>query len=222
MAIAPFGVLNEDQKLDLKDGKTLFAPMSDWQDGEAAYRTLLEEWLEDVKTSIWPAWEGGKWVGAAAKDMDQNTKAELLEAVSLYHGGGDQLGILEEYPDVPTPPDGKRRSQEWHYKIEDALVLDPKYFYWILANGDKPSYDFTASNNIGSNFIVYDPTFSIEQFENFFWGRMQEIEPSSIAIKCTCSGHVHGPQQLVWVSKVLDIPLQADPLQRIQECIHRY
>ena len=50
MAIAPFGVLNEDQKLDLKDGKTLFAPMSDWQEGEGAYKTLLEEWLEDVKT----------------------------------------------------------------------------------------------------------------------------------------------------------------------------
>lgn len=180
MLLAPFGVLNDDQKGDLINGKTLFAPMPDWTDGEDKYKILLGEWLDDVKTSIWPAWEGGKWIGAAAKGMAANTKAELELAVNLYHGGGDKKGILAEIPDVPIPPDGVPRNQEWHYKIEDALVLDTRY---LFVEGEEPSYDFLASKTIGSNYLVYDPTFPLDRFENLFWGKMDKVEPSSFAIK---------------------------------------
>lgn len=183
MALAPFGVLNEAQRQDLVGGKTLFKPMPDWRGREDAYETLLQGWLDDVTEAFWPAWEDGAWVGRAVDTMEDDTKTELTLAVQLYHGGGQQLGILAEVPVTPTPPDGVARDHLWHYSIEDALVHDNQYRHWQLPEGEEASYDYVASNNIGSNFVVYDPTFPIKEFEDLFWGRMDRLEPSSFAIK---------------------------------------
>lgn len=180
MKLAPFGVLNNDQKKELPP---LYQPMADWRDGDAVYRSLIENWLGQVTETIWPAWVKGDWVGQAAINMEAATREELLRCVELYQGGENSLGALDEIPDVPPTPDNRKPNHEWHYKIEDALVRDPKFKYLKLPVGEKPSYDFRASNRIGSNFLVYDPKFGIKKFEMLFWGRMPEIEPSTFSIK---------------------------------------
>lgn len=179
--LAPFGVLNNEYTARLKG--LLTAP-GDWPAGqESNFENILRGWLDEVVSSIWPAWENGAWVGDAASDMASTTAAELVLAANLYHGQGGQPDVLNEVPAVPPAPDNVPRNHEWHYKIEDALVLDPKYLYVEAPEGGQPSYDFVASNNIGSNFLVYDPTFDIKQFEQLFWGRMRRIEPPIFDIK---------------------------------------
>ena len=184
MSLAPFGVLNDEQKTRLAEEGGIYKPMKAWPAGEApAFRSLVENWLNDVTEKIWPAWENRAWVGGAAATMEAATRDELALAVRLYHGGGNAPGILAEVPDIPPAPDGHPRTQEWHYKIEDALVHDQHYFYWKLPSNQETSYNFQASGVIGSNYIVYDPDFDGEEFSNLFWGRMASLEPPTISIK---------------------------------------
>lgn len=181
MKLAPFGVLNNEHTGRLKG---LVTPPSDWPNGgEDTFKDIVNSWLDDVKTSIWPAWENGVWVGRASASMESAAAAELTLAVNLYHGYGGEKDILTEIPEIPPAPDNRPRNHEWHYKIEDALVLDPKFLFTELGAGEEPTYDFMASNNIGSNFLVYDPTLDIKRFEQLFWGRMRQIEPPIFDIK---------------------------------------
>jgi hypothetical protein len=158
--------------------------MKAWPNGQdAAYRTLLQNWLDDVASNIWPVWQGGQWVGAAGATMKAATKAELDHAVRLYHGGGNTLGILEEAPNVSVPNDGIPRTHEWHYKIEDALILDERFLYPPFPDGERPSFDFLSSNNIGSNYQVYDPGYDIKRFETLFWAGVQARQPAIWDVK---------------------------------------
>lgn len=180
MKLVPFGALHQDYQASLAG---LFTPMKRWPSAEQAYRTFLQTWLDDVASNIWPSWQGGQWVGAAAAKIEAETKAELDLAVELYHGGGNALGALEEVPKTPVPADGKPRTHEWHYKIEDALVLDAKFLFIPPSGGQTPSFDFQASKNIGSNYLAYDPRYDITRFETLFWDGVQNRQPSIWNIK---------------------------------------
>lgn len=183
MKLAPFGVLHDEYKKDnLTDN--LYKPMKVWPDGEAAFRALLDTWLQDITSNVWPAWESGAWVGSASANMETETKKELEIAVNLYYGRGKKEDILRVVPEIPPTPDGRTPDHKWHYKIEDALVLDRWFLYKKKGVTGEPSYDFRASQKVGSNYRVYDPTFDdIGQFENLFWGRMLDIQPPIWNIK---------------------------------------
>ncbi|MDQ0513535.1 hypothetical protein [Ancylobacter amanitiformis] len=194
MELGPFGVLNNDYKRSLRG---LHTPMPAWKTGDPAFRSLLDHWLNDVADNIWPAWQRGNWVGAAAATKEAAAKAELELAVRLYHGQGQSQDVLTETPDVPATADGRKPTHEWHYKIEDALVLDPIYLY---VKPPVTSFDFRASRTIGSNYLVYDPTFETQRFERLFWGRMSDIQPSTWDIK------LHFERPRPWtVATVLDV-----------------
>lgn len=184
MSLAPFGELHDEYKGRLRG---LYSPPENWPDGqEAVFKTELSKWLDQVKDAIWPAWEGGVWVGDAATNMEAATRAELSLAVQLYHGGGDAKGVLAEIPQIPHAPDGRPRDHEWHYKIEDALILDTKDAIGKIIDGEQPSFEYRASRSIGSNYLVYDPGFDNGQFDGLggmFWKRMRSIEPPIWDIK---------------------------------------
>lgn len=180
MKLAPFGVLHNDYKASLVG---LYEPMRDWPpDRKASYRPLLRRWLDDVTENIWPEWQDGNWVGGAASRMEAATEAELKLAVRLYHGG-ESPDILTETLDIPPKPDGRPTTHEWHYKIEDSLILDVRFLYPTSHDSEAPSFDFLASNSIGSNYLVYDASFDIKQFQQLFWGRMRAIQPAIWDIK---------------------------------------
>jgi hypothetical protein len=180
MKLTPFGVMNNDYRSYLEG---LYTPMADWPHGRAEYGRLLDDWLNKVRDHLWPVWDGRGWSGDAAKDMEANTRDELTIAVRLYHGHGDALDIISDLPHAPTAADGKMRDHNWHYKIEDALVLDPQFLYVKLQPGETVSYEFRSSRGIGSNYLVYDPGIDIERFEGLFWGRMRRIQPKIWDIK---------------------------------------
>ncbi|WP_213686209.1 hypothetical protein [Roseicyclus sp.] len=182
MALAPFGVLNDGHKGRLTGG--IHTPMYEWPGTREEFATLISSWVAEVAESLWPAWSNDGWVGGANARMTEAARAELALAVDLYHGGGDNLGILAEVPeDVPVPPDGHPRTHKWHYEIEDALVHDRKYQFLILPPGEVPSFDFRASRTIGSNYLIYEPGFDITRFETLFWGRMRGLQPPIFDIK---------------------------------------
>jgi hypothetical protein len=180
MTLAPFGILNNEQKGLLTD---LYAPMYEWPDTQAAFRTLLDGWLKEVAEAIWPVWTGTRWEGSAAKTMEDATRRELELAIRLYHGGGDAPDILAEVPEIPDAPDGRRRNHQWHYEVEDARVHDEKFAYLELPDGEEPSYEFRTSKTIGSNCLLYEPGTDIERFEKLFWGRMRGLQPPLYDIK---------------------------------------
>lgn len=181
MELAPFGILNNEHQARIGREGGLWNPMPDWPGDKASFRALMSDWLDEITESVWPAWEAGAWKGGSAANKEVSAKNELQLAIELYHGGGSKADILKSIPDVPPVPVGPPRDQEWHYKIEDALVLDRRFLHF--PHSGEPSYDFLASSTIGSNFIVYDPTFPIKQFESLFWGRMRRIEPPIFNIK---------------------------------------
>lgn len=181
MTLAPFGEL----PASLKARRTgLYTPMYEWSGTQPEFETLLDAWLDEVAAAIWPHWDGSAWVGAADKNKEATTKAELELAVKLYHGKGTSKDILEDAPQgVAGDMDGNPLSHDWHYKIEDALVLDPQYAYIPLADGQEPSFDYLASRDVGSNYLAYDRGINVAKFENLFWGRMRGLQPPLFDIK---------------------------------------
>ncbi|WP_428926339.1 phosphatase PAP2 family protein [Marinibacterium sp. SX1] len=181
MPLAPFGVLSNNNDRRLAQEVSIVNPMPGWKGSATAYRALVEAWLADVTDRLWPAWVDGAWQGGAAASMDEATRRELELAVALYHGQGG-TDILDEVPDIPPAPDGKPRTQKWHFDIEDALVLDLR-FRFVQDGGEPPSFDFRASNGIAANYLVYDPTDQQGAFAERFFARMDDIEPSTVRIK---------------------------------------
>lgn len=182
MALAPFGVLNEGHKLRLTGG--LRTPMIEWPGTRVAFAELMDEWLDEVANSLWPAWTARGWEGGAAKNMDATARAELELAVKLYHGGGDKPDVLDEVPaHLPIPSDGRPRTNKWHYEIEDFRKYDAQFFHLTLPPGEQPSFEFRASRKTGSNYLVYDPDVDIGKFEDLFWGRMRGLQPPIFDIK---------------------------------------
>ena len=180
MDLAPFGVLNEEHKSRLTG---LYSPMLEWSHTHTEFKDLLNDWLDEVANSIWPAWTGSGWSGDAAKTKEDYTRTELEHAVRLYRGGRDAPDILAEFPDIPDAPDGRSRDQRWHYEVEDARKHDPQYFHIDLPDGQEASYDFRASKKIGSNYLIYEPGVDIDRFERLFWGRMRGLQPPIFDIK---------------------------------------
>lgn len=180
--LGPFGVLNDGHLRRLSPGG-IFGAMPDWRDSSAAYRTLMENWLERVTTTIWPAWQDGRWQGGAASDKEATTKAELELAVQLYHGTKGRPRKLDENLTSRPLPDGRTVSQKWHYEIEDAKVNDRDAAIIALHKKEPPSFDYISSQTIGSNFAAYSETPGIATFECLFWGRMQSISPAIFNIK---------------------------------------
>ncbi|QIR86487.1 hypothetical protein [Paracoccus sp. AK26] len=183
MELAPFGVLNEGYRNLLKDGPGeagVFQPMKKWPKGKDAYHELMEKWLEDVKKNIWPEWKNGKWLGAAKAQKEESTKKEMELAARLYFGTDGGRDIMDEDPDIPKAPDGCLRSHKWHYEIEDAFIYDLVYSFITLPN---PTYNYRASRNVGSNFIVYNADFEVSRFEKMFWDRIGEVVPATWDIK---------------------------------------
>lgn len=180
MVLAPFGVLKLDQRDPTKD---IFSPMPKWQGSDADYRSLLEPWLEDVSNLIWPSWSNGAWKGSAASAMEDETRLELQLAVQKYHGGGDQLGRLSEVPDIPPAKDGKTRDQQWHYNVEDSLMVHPVFTEENLKESAKGSFEFKVSRGFNANFLLYDPTFDNERFSQLFLGELGNLVPSIFDIK---------------------------------------
>jgi len=180
MELVPFGALSNALK---KRQTGLFTPMYEWPGTQSEFQDLIREWLSDVSDSIWPHWDGKTWSGAASKNKESTTHDELKVAVALYHGASGTADILTEVPDIPPAEDGNDRSQEWHYNVEDALVLDSKFAHIDLPEGQEPSLNYRASKTIGSNFLLYDESFDIEEFENLFWGRMRGLQPPLFDIK---------------------------------------
>jgi hypothetical protein len=180
MTLAPFGVLHNDYKSRLVG---LYAPMQAWPEHQlSGYQPLLRKWLDDVTENLWPEWRGGKWVGGAASRMEAATEAELELAVRLYHGVA-LPDILSETLDIPPSPDGRPTTHEWHYKIEDALIHDLLFQFMSLPVGQKPSFGFQASRQIGSNYLAYDPGFDIGIFEQLFWDGVLARQPAIWDIK---------------------------------------
>ncbi len=181
MALAPFGVLNDGHKRRLMGG--MYTPMYEWPKTSAEFEELMSKWVGEVTEKLWPAWIDNDWVGGAKERMKEASRAELLLAVEFYHGGGTKPDILHDVPDLPVPPDGRPRTHKWHYEIEDARVLDPKFLYLTLPPGEEPSFDFRASRTVGSNYLVYEPGVDITRFEKLFWGRMRGLQPPIFDIK---------------------------------------
>lgn len=179
MTLAPYGVL----KLDQRDPtKNIFTPMPNWPTG-ADYRGLLEGWLGDISNFVWPNWSNGTWNGAAAVTMEASTKFELELAVQEYQGGGDQVGILSELPDIPPAQDGQDRDQRWHYNVEDSLMIHPVFTEENLKEDAKSSFEFEVSRGFNANFTLYDPTFDNEKFTGLFLGQLSNLVPSIFDIK---------------------------------------
>lgn len=180
MQLAPFGEVNNGHK-DLLNG--MRTPMYEWPGSREEYADLLNGWLDDVANNIWPSWDGSDWVGGAKDNKEADTKSELEIAVQLYHGPPDKTDILTSVPDVPASPDGKVRNQLWHYRVEDAYKPDRKYKYIELGEGGSPSIEFLGSDQIGANYLMYQPGVDIHAFTKLFWGRMRGLQPALFDIK---------------------------------------
>ncbi|MEM6550286.1 MAG: hypothetical protein AAF713_21490 [Pseudomonadota bacterium] len=179
--LAPFGVLNDGHKDRLMGD--MFAPMEDWDAGDAAFRALMECWLERVTETIWPAWRNGAWQGGAAAGKEAATKLELEIAVGLYHGDGVNIRTLNEALPLRPLPGGRAVTQNWHYLIEDALVNDRRNGFIAEHLNQTPSFEYTSSREIASNFLAYSETPEITVFEGLFWQRMGRIAPAIFDIK---------------------------------------
>jgi hypothetical protein len=182
MELAPFGVLTDGHQRLLRGSYR--DPMVEWRGTPVEFGTLMDTWIAEVAEKLWPARNGTSWVGKAAPDMIAATRAELELAVTLYHGSAGRPRTLDEVPaDIPEPPDHRPRTHLWHYEIEDGRILDPKFLYPECAEGKQLSYDFRASRDIGSNYLVYEPGIDITRFEKLFWGRMRGLQPAIFDIK---------------------------------------
>lgn len=115
MALAPFGVLNVGHQKKFVPGGYL-VPMKRWNGDEASFAFVMQRWLDQVKDTIWPAWENGAWTGGATARMEAETVTELNLAVELYHGTGKDDSMLDRIPDVPAAPNGRRFDHRWHYQ----------------------------------------------------------------------------------------------------------
>lgn len=182
MELTPFGVLTDGHRRLLRGSYR--EPMLEWRGTPGEFGSLMDGWTQQVADALWPSWDGTKWVGGAAPGMIAATRAELDLAVALYHGSAGQPRTLDEVPaGIPEPPDHRPRTNLWHYEIEDARVHDPRFLYLDLEDGEEPSYDFRASRDVGSNYLVYEPGVDIARFEKLFWGRMRGLQPAIFDIK---------------------------------------
>lgn len=182
MELTPFGVLNEGHKGRLVDeGHT--HPVPGWKGDQALYPSILTNWLEDTKDRIWPAWENGTWTGAAAATKEEAAEFELKTAVDLYHDKDGPKDILNQEPVLPNGVSSQNLTHRWHYQVEDARVfgLDEDV---PVAENVNPLY--IASRDIGSNFVIYDTSVDISQFdglEGLFWRNLKCVSPAIFNIK---------------------------------------
>jgi hypothetical protein len=160
--------------------------MKRWNGDEASFAFVMQRWLDQVKDTIWPAWENGAWTGGATARMEAETVTELNLAVELHHGTGKDDSMLDRIPDVPAAPDGRRFDHRWHYQIEDAFVHDFRNAIEAGLTGTEPSFDYKSSRSIASNYLVYDPTIDISTFDGLaglFWAEISARQPAIFDIK---------------------------------------
>lgn len=188
MALAPYGVLHQDYKKRFDREGAIDQPPPAWpEDKDAEFKDLMQAWIKEVQDSIWPSWENGTWVGAAAADMEARTCKELKLMVKLYQGGEGNPDTLSSIPAIPPGPNGQRFDQEWHFRVEDALVHQLKRATIALSEEREPPLVYRASRDIGSNYLLYDPDIDISTIDaaegGHFWKRQGDIRPPISRIK---------------------------------------
>lgn len=152
MKLAPYGVMHDELKLRIKPADT---PPRDWPAANADYPRIIGTWIADVSDKIWPRWENGTWAGDAATFAEKATHDELALTVSLYHGGGDKLGILSELAGAEIPFEGPRRDHKWHYRIEDARLDHPDYNLVPLPGSFSSSIEYRTGKDGTANYPLY-------------------------------------------------------------------
>ena len=172
--ICPFGNLNNGHVDRLKG---LFKPMQAFNGSEQEFVTLIDTWLDDVATHIWPRWENGNWGGSAQGHFETATREELLIAKQSFQ---DQ-DVMNDVPATdPALPEDMIRNNRWHYRIEDALEL--ARFDRVKAPGSQ-SFEYLASRNVASNFLGYATDLNLTEFEADFWNNIEGLQPGLFDIK---------------------------------------
>ncbi|MEM9850937.1 MAG: hypothetical protein AAF761_02955, partial [Pseudomonadota bacterium] len=178
MKLAPFGVLNTGHAARRDNFKW---PQDNFQGTEADYNAIVTGWEDDVARLIWPRWENGAWVGAAAAFADDAARLDCeiardsfqvpeLLAQTLSHVAGISLAVP--------------RTERWHYQIEDAVIFERKEACKKKTPDDlDKKFDYRASRRAGSNFIAYSDALGLDKWEVDFWSSAGFSYPDLFGIK---------------------------------------
>lgn len=188
MKLLPHGNLKASYQASKSD---LYKKMPNFSGSDTDYRDLLQNWLDDIATLLWPKWENGQWSGAAAEFADTATELELRICQSAFQHTDILKTMAAVHPDLP---DHKKKTHEWHYTVEDAGRFDRKDD--CLQDISQRSFENLASRDIASNFAAYvdllnpgptsdDGVFAsqLARFESDFWGGIAAVSPSIWDIK---------------------------------------
>ncbi|MEM7695235.1 MAG: hypothetical protein AAF318_12355 [Pseudomonadota bacterium] len=178
MKLAPFGALNN---FHTARRDSFLWPKARFNGTEAEYTTIIEDWVTDVADQVWPLWQGGQWKGNAAAKMTDAAKAEVEIIIDAYQ----KINKLSQIPSLPAGATHTvEHDHRWHYRIEDAIVLDrcesckPK----TIDDANK-TFPYRASRDVGSNFIAYSDAIRLDEWENLFWRRATPLHPDLFGLK---------------------------------------
>lgn len=150
--MAPYGVLKDD--LNNRKQPPATTP-KDWPADDTSYPGIIQGWMAEAADKIWPRWENGAWAGSAAVFADDVTRMELELAVHLYHGGGNQPGVLSDLSGAVIPFEGPRRNNRWHYDTEDARLDHPDYNSVTLPDDFTSGIEYRTARNGVANYPLY-------------------------------------------------------------------
>jgi hypothetical protein len=179
--LAPYGVMHDDLKSKTKAPDT---QPGDWPAGNTDYPAIISTWIAEVADKIWPRWENDAWTGGAINFAERATHDELAIAVSLYHGGGDQLGILCELAGSNAPFEGPQRDHNWHYRIEDARLDHPDYNDIQLPICFSSSLEYRTGKDGTANYPLYGgPVMEPATFKTKFLEEASAKRPEVLGLK---------------------------------------
>ncbi|MEL7115933.1 MAG: phosphatase PAP2 family protein [Pseudomonadota bacterium] len=145
MKLTPWGVIPEERSIHANSSE-----MSDWPAGQD-WGKFVQARTNEFAEHLWPIWDPNtaRWVGGAAANMEEATKAELEICKREFH----DKNILEDFPDTPLVARANLapKNHLWHYQVEDFIGYDAGFA------------DDTTANTPIANIVFYDPNQTSEE-----------------------------------------------------------